>query len=142
MVSAEACQEVFSSQQYPTAFCTEVQPKIVLLGISLFAGQEPDPARIPTTRLRSSLSRPWRRGLRHWWAVAPPWRCHTAMRHSCWHSALSFNLATTSLPRSSSTEERTRNSAPPCRVCFAEVHGMLSSTVVLHAAHTSVLLLM
>ena len=35
MVSAEACQEVLSTQ----AFCTEVQPKIVLLGISLFAGK-------------------------------------------------------------------------------------------------------
>ena len=49
-------------------------------------------------------------------AVAPPWRCHTAMRHSCWHSAISFNLATTSLPWTRSTEERTRNSAAKATV--------------------------
>ena len=94
-MSAEACQEVLSTQQYPTAFCTEVQPENRIVGHLAVCG----------AGARSSDRRP------DLPQVAPPWRCHTAMRHSCWHSAISFNLATTSLPRSSSTEERTRNSA-------------------------------
>ena len=41
------CRQRHVRKFYPLSsilrrFCTEVQPKIVLLGISLFAGQEPD----------------------------------------------------------------------------------------------------